>query len=332
MTTTRHIPTMRQDDGYEVVALVDTDPARAAREAQRLGVPRHAAVATPEELPFLDQIDAITCGTSPLAHAAVVASALRAGKPVITEKPFTMTVQEGEDLVATATRERIPLGVVHNFQFASSVQRVMRWMAAGKIGRVSGIWAVQLSNPRRRLPEWFDDLPLGLFYDEAPHLIYLVRALAGEEPQPVSVTIHPSTQGTNTPAHIDVQMRAGTCPITMQMAFEAPLSEWHVAVLGEQALAMVDIFRDIAVLVPNDGRHLAPNVFRSSSAFSWRHWAGYVRSGTGHLRGTLRYGNDEVFRRFREAVESGRQPVGIGPEDALAVLRTQHWIAGAAAS
>lgn len=332
MTTTRHVPSLREDGGYEVVALVDVDGERAAREAARLGIPRHAAASGPDELPFIDEIDVVTCGTSPFAHERVVSGALRCGKPVITEKPFTMTVEEGEGLVAMARDAGIPLGVVHNFQFASSVKRLQRWMASGRLGEVSAIWAVQMSNPHRRLPEWFDRLPLGLFYDEAPHLIYLVRALAGTEPQPVAVTVHPSRIGLATPAHIDVQMRARDVPITMQMSFEAPLSEWHVAVLGERALGMVDIFRDIAILIPNDRRHVARNVLRSSASASWRHWAGYFRSGVGHARGRLRYGNDEVFRRFREAVHAGRQPVGIGPDDALSVLRIQHWVAGSADS
>jgi hypothetical protein len=42
--------------------------------------------------------------------------------------------------------------------------------------------------------------------------------------------------------------------------------------------------------------------------------------------GKLRYGNDEVFSRFHSAVRSGQPPQGIAADDALAVLRIQHWI------
>jgi hypothetical protein len=110
------------------------------------------------------------------------------------------------------------------------------------------------------------------------------------------------------------------------MSFEAPVSEWHVAVLGEAGMGTVDLFRDIAVYMPNDGRHRTPEVLRSSAVASWHHWLGYLRSGPRHLRGALLYGNDEVVRRFHDAVRNGGAAAAIGADDALEVLRIQHWV------
>jgi predicted dehydrogenase len=257
-------------------------------------------------------------------------AALEAGKHAITEKPFTMTVSEGGELDSLARERGLTLAVVHNFQFARSTRRVRRWIEKGRLGTLRAVWAMQLSNPRRRLPTWFDELPFGLFYDESPHLLYMVRALAGGELEPVSVTAHPSTLGmAETPAQIDVQMRRDGLPVMVQMNFEAPLSEWHISVLGDGGLAVIDLFRDIAVFTPNDDRHLAKNVFATSLSASLHHWLGHLRPGLGHARGTLLYGNEEVFGRFREAALTGSAPSGIGAEDALSVLRTQHWIVDA---
>jgi scyllo-inositol 2-dehydrogenase (NADP+) len=327
VTTHRHIPTMRRHGGFEVAAIVDRRPERAKEAAERLGIPRHAGAESVEELDFQEEIDAVTCGTAPFAHHRVVGGALRAGKHVLTEKPFTMTLEEGEELVALARERERTLAVVHNFQFARSVLRLRRWMQEGKIGRLRAVWALQLSNPARRLPTWFDELPFGLFYDESPHLIYMARALAGGDLDPVSVTVHPSTRGlVNTPAQIDAQMRSGEVPVSIQMNFEAPVSEWHVAAIGDRGIGTVDLFRDIAVYTPNDGDHGALEVLRSSASSSWHHWRGYAGSGLKHLRGTLRYGNDEVFRRFHQAVLTRTVPPAIDGTDALAVLKIQHWI------
>jgi predicted dehydrogenase len=318
---------MRRHGGFSVEAIVDRRPERAREAAERLGIPRTAGAESVDELDFRDEVQAITCGTAPFAHHRVIRSALAAGKHVLTEKPFTMTVEEGEELVALAREQGRVLAVVHNFQFARSVLRLRRWMERGKIGRLRAVWAIQLSNPARRLPPWFDELPFGLFYDESPHLIYMARALAGGDLDPVSVTVHPSTRGLeNTPAQIDAQMRAGEVPVSIQMNFEAPVSEWHVAVLGDNGLGVVDLFRDIAVFTPNDRDHHAADVVRTSASASWHHWLGYLRSGPGHVVGRLRYGNDEVFDRFHAAVRSGKPPAGISSDDALAVLRVQHWI------
>ena len=327
VTTNRHIPAMRGHGGFEVAAIVDRNPERAEAAAESLGIPRHAAAETVSELSFAGEIDAVTCGTAPFAHHQVISSALDAGKHVITEKPFTMTVAEGEELAASAAERNLALCVVHNFQFASSVRRVRRWAEKGLLGEPRGVWGFQLSNPARRLPDWYDELPLGLFYDESPHLIYLARALAGAELEPRSATVHPSRIGlARTPAQIDAQLSAGGLPVTLTMNFEAPVSEWQVALIGERSLALVDVFRDIAVRIPNDRGHGTLDVLRTTAAGSWQHWIGYLRSGPRHLRHRLLYGNDEVFARFHAAAGGGGQAEGISAEDALAVLRLQHWV------
>lgn len=327
VTTHRHIPAMRRHGGFDVVAIADRRGERAREAATRVGVPHHEQAEGVDQLSVADRIQAVSCGTAPFAHHRVIRSALEAGKHAISEKPFTMTLAEGEELAALARERGLVLAVVHNFQFARSVAQLRGWLDSGRIGRVRAVWAVQLSNPARRLPDWFDELPFGLFYDESPHLIYTARALAGAELEPVSATVHPSTRGLeNTPAAIDVQMRAGEVPVSIQMNFEAPLSEWHVAVLGDRGLGAVDLFRDIAVFTPNDGGHRALQVLRTTASASWHHWRGYLRSGAGHVSGSLRYGNDEVFRRFHHAIVHGGRPAGIDADDALAVLRIQHWI------
>ena len=327
VTTHRHIPTMRRHGGFDVVCLADRREERAREAAARVKVPHYERAEGVGELGVRDRIEAVTCGTAPFAHHRVIRSALEAGKHVLTEKPFTMTLDEGEELATLARERGLVLAVVHNFQFAPSVRRLRRWMENGRLGQVRAVWATQLSNPARRLPTWFDELPGGLFYDESPHLIYMARALAGGELERVSVTVHSSTRGLlNTPAQIDAQMRAGEVPVSIQMNFEAPVSEWHVAVLGDNGLGVVDLFRDIAVFTPNDRDHKAADVIRTSTSASWHHWLGYLRSGPGHVLGRLRYGNDEVFARFHAAVRSGTPPEAISSDDALAVLRVQHWI------
>jgi predicted dehydrogenase len=316
---------MRAHGGFEIAAIVDRRGDRAREAAERLGVPRHAEAGSVDELDFAGEIDAVSCGTAPFAHHEVVGSALRAGKHTITEKPFTMTVPEGEELASLAADRGLALCVVHNFQFSRSVGTVLGWLQSGALGAVRGVWAIQLSNPQRRLPDWYDELPLGLFYDESPHLIYVARALAGSELEPLSATVRSSSRGLRTPAQVDLALRAGAVPVTMVMNFEAPVSEWHVAVLGERSLAVVDLFRDTALRVPNDHGHGALNVLRSSLASTGRHWLGYLRSGPLHLTGRLRYGNEEVFARFHDAATGGGPAEGIGVQDALSVLRLQHW-------
>ncbi|HEX6691607.1 MAG TPA: Gfo/Idh/MocA family oxidoreductase, partial [Burkholderiales bacterium] len=270
----RHLPVMRRDPAFDVVGLIDRRAGHAAATAQRLGVRRHHAGEGLAGVPWLGEVDAVVVGAAPAAHAALIGEALELGKHVLTEKPFVMTPAEGEALVALARRQRRVLAVVHNFQFARSTQRLAAEIAAGRFGGLRFIHARQLGNPRRRLPAWYDELPLGLFYDESPHLLYLLRALA---PAPLVLrraTVHPSTTGKRTPAWISAHYAAGreAIPVKLELAFEAPLSEWHVTVAGEQRLGDVDVFRDIYVGLPNDGAHTTWPVLRTSLAATWSHW------------------------------------------------------------
>jgi predicted dehydrogenase len=322
----RHLPALRKTPGVEVIGAIDRHPGHAAAVAGRYGLARHYQGDSLASLPWLDEVDAFSVATSPMTHAALIREALELGRHVITEKPFVMHPAEGEALVALAKARRRTLAVVHNFQFSRSVRALLADLHAGRLGPVRFVSALQLGNPARRLPAWHDELPFGLFYDESPHLFYLLRALAPAPLRLLRAEVHDSTLGKRTPAWIGAHYAAGAqeIPVKLNLAFEAPLSEWHVTVAGERFLGDIDVFRDIYVRVPNDGAHTAWPVLRTSLAATWSHWIQHFLSGPAHLAGTLLYGNQEVFRRFAAAAASGEEPAGIGPEDALAVLRMQH--------
>src|SRR5206468_7684705 len=138
-----------------------------------------------------------------------------------------------------AADRRLVLALVHNFQFARSVRRARRQLEEGRWGKITALHGFQLSSPGRRLPHWYEQLPLGLFYDESPHLLYLLRAFGG----PVTVqraSQIPSTRGAVTPAVLNVELEIGATsvsdgppsltlpartniPATLFMNFEAPI-------------------------------------------------------------------------------------------------------------
>src|ERR1043166_1227531 len=172
----RHIPALKRSRRCQIIGVIDKHLDRAQALANRYRLP-HAADRL--DMPWLQQADACTVAVAPMAHFDVVRTLLESGKHVLMEKPMCLTVSDGEALVDTAEERGRVLALVHNFQFARSVNRVRTWLATGKWGRVTGLHGLQLSSPDRRLPAWFEQLPLGLFYDESPHLLYLLRAFGG---------------------------------------------------------------------------------------------------------------------------------------------------------
>ena len=262
----RHIPAMKRTAAYEIVGVIDRRPGHAEAVAGKLGLPRYAQAATLDQVPWLDEVDAITVATAPMAHYPLVRDALARGKHVLTEKPFTMTVAEGEELVAAAATANRQLAIVHNFQFARSTMLLKSDLARGTLGAIKSIDAVQFGNPGRRLPIWYEELPLGLFYDESPHLLYLMGAVAGDLTLARSIVV-PNADGARTPARIDAYFTSPTikAPISLRCNFESPVSEWYLMVFGEKRLAIVDVFRDIYISLPNDGSHDTLRVLRTSA-------------------------------------------------------------------
>jgi scyllo-inositol 2-dehydrogenase (NADP+) len=214
--------------------------------------------------------------------------------------------------------------MVHNFQFARSAVRLRSLLDGGRLGDVHALWGAQLSNPERRLPEWYETLPLGLFYDESPHFFYLVRSLLGGEPVLDVAHLVPGAAGRSTPAAITLLMHADSVPVQIAMNFQAPISEWHLIVIGSRALAVLDVFRDVLVVTRNDHQHLGRNILATTADAVSSHLLGVARSGTRNALGRLAYGNDVVIARFAEACKTRVAPLGISAADGLEVVRLQH--------
>ncbi len=130
---------------------------RAARKmAKKLGLLRHAQTDNLAAVSWLDEIDAVTIAAPPMDHAPLIGQALERGKHVLTEKPFAMTPEEGEELLQKAQEKKKTLAIVHNFQFSRAARKLETDLNQGNLGPLKRISAVQLGNPRRRLPSWYE--------------------------------------------------------------------------------------------------------------------------------------------------------------------------------
>lgn len=326
--THRHATAISRSREYKLIGVVDRNADRANILGRKLGVPscqaEHLA-----DVPWMREAKAIAIATPPHSHFDLVLEALNRGLDVLTEKPFAMRVEQGEQMLETAKQGGRILAVMHNFQFSRSALMLRHDIDSGILGCIRRMHAVQLSNPRRRLPVWYESLPGGLFFDESPHLLYLMRGFTSGELTLEHASILDSTEGHQTPDLVQarysgISAQGDTFPVTLDMHFSAPLSEWHFAVMGDEAMGIIDVFRDIYIRLPNDDLHTAKTVIRSSLTATAQHWLQHFSSGLKHLSGTLDYGNNEVYRRFAKAIRTREAPPGISSTAAVEVLRMQH--------
>jgi predicted dehydrogenase len=111
----------------------------ANRFADRLNIPnRHGSY---EALVADPDVDAVYVATPHPMHHANALLALRAGKPVLVEKAFTMNAAEAEELVATARAEGLFLMEAMWTRFLPHIAEIRRLLAAGALGEIVTVTA-----------------------------------------------------------------------------------------------------------------------------------------------------------------------------------------------
>jgi len=119
--------------GFEVAAVTDAVGDRARALADELGVRRHDTL---DDLLAAEDVDIVVNLTAPLAHAAVSARCLDAGRHVHTEKPLAMTYAEARSLVELADARGVRLSCAPATLLGEAQQAAWKLLRDGAIGRV----------------------------------------------------------------------------------------------------------------------------------------------------------------------------------------------------
>lgn len=81
-------------------------------------------------------LDLIVVNTPNYTHYDYAKAALQAGKNVIVEKPFTVTSQQGQELVALAKSTGLLLSVYHNRRYDSDYKIIRQVVKSGDLGDI----------------------------------------------------------------------------------------------------------------------------------------------------------------------------------------------------
>ncbi len=126
-----HIEALQRIDGVQVVAVADTEPARAARLARRYGVP--GAFADADEM-LAAGLDAVTVCTPHTAHEAGVLAAAGHGVHVLCEKPIATTLDAADRMVAATAAAGVRFGVLFQRRFWPQASGIRAAIDDGRLG------------------------------------------------------------------------------------------------------------------------------------------------------------------------------------------------------
>ena len=116
---------LREVEGARLVGFHEMRAERARDVSAELGVP---AIPTLESL--LDQVDAVTVVVPTVGHHAVAKAALERGIHVMIEKPITATLDEADDLLATAKRTGALIQTGHVERFNRAIRGALPFIDA----------------------------------------------------------------------------------------------------------------------------------------------------------------------------------------------------------
>ena len=161
-----------------VSAVFDVNGEAAARMAVSTGA---VACATVDDL--LRSCDAVYILTPPHTHRELAVKALKAGKPVMCEKPLAISLDDGRAIADTAATAGVPFMVGFSMRYRPSYRRLKAIHDSGSLGKPLTFWFQRMfggggydpSNWRYR-PE----SQSGMSIESLSHQIDLIRWIFGE--------------------------------------------------------------------------------------------------------------------------------------------------------
>jgi len=172
-----HAPFIDNHPGFELTAIVERHNSDSKQR-----YPQSKLYRSIEELISDDSIQLIIINTPTHLHFENAKAALEAGKDIVVEKPFTVTVREAEELTELAKSKNSFLSIYQNRRYDGDYRAIRDVVEKKLLGELR---EVEMRYDRYRpvpagKPHKEGDLPgAGIIYDLSPHLVDQALQLFG---------------------------------------------------------------------------------------------------------------------------------------------------------
>lgn len=182
-------------ENSEVVLVADRNPNCEAR--LKKVYPSIGFTTNENEVLTSPNIDVVAVVTPVWTHFELAKKALENGKHVFVEKPFTYSVEQGEQLIELADRKNLKVMVDHTFLFTGAVKKIKELVDRKELGDLYYYDALRVN--------------LGLFqhdvnviWDLAPHDLSIMDHVIAAKPEAVVATGERHLNGVEDVAFITV--------------------------------------------------------------------------------------------------------------------------------
>lgn len=327
----RHIPAYLRSNIVELEGVYDRNAKALDKAKREYGIDAYDSIES-----LCRVVDTVAICTPPWTHRDLALKIFEHGCHVFTEKPMAMSIAEAQEMINAADSYDRQLAVVHNNLWKRSVTKGVKRIKSGELGDVRRTHAIQLREMddwNRHSQEWFDRLPGGLFWDEAPHMIYLTRQFLGDT-EVVDATADRRESRKQQETAIRARFKGENNKNgALTMLFDAPITEWWFFVVCSRGLVAIDIFRNTVVVLEKEKNHSALRVLMSFLSFVTQTGAGILRTGFAYLRDRTQHDYVVPDAGFSQQVEetirafNANSNPPVSGEDGLKTVRVMQQIA-----
>lgn len=194
------------------------------------------------------EVDAVYIATPHTLHAKNTIDAVRAGKHVLCEKPFTVNLEESREVFEVAGRSDVFVMEGMWTYFLPAIQRAASWVREGRIGKLRQIKAdfgyPQLPyDPRRR--EYNAELAGGCLLEMGIYPVALAWLFMQKDPEGIHATAHYAPNGVEDDVSIlfDYGCSADGAIAVLGTSFRSKLQNWAYIIGEESYIAIPDFWR-----------------------------------------------------------------------------------------
>jgi predicted dehydrogenase len=170
--------------GWEVAAICNRSIAKAAAVAA-VFAPGARVTDSCEDVLADPAIDVVDITPHPADRMPIIQAALRAGKHVLSQKPFVLDLDDGARLVQLARDNGVKLAVNQNGRWAPHLSWMRTAVQAGLIGEVVSVHCAVHWNHGWIAGTPFERMEDLILYDFGIHWFDFVRSIAGDRVQSV---------------------------------------------------------------------------------------------------------------------------------------------------
>ncbi|MDF1548955.1 MAG: Gfo/Idh/MocA family oxidoreductase [Bacteroidales bacterium] len=227
-----HVPFLQSNPGFKITKVLER-----TKENSKTILPEAKIAKDFKELLDDQDLDLLIVNTPNHLHYPMAKEALLSGKHVLVEKPFTVLVEEGKELITLANDKKLVLTVYQNRRLDSDFKTVKKILSENILGKVKLFesqifrWKPDLGNKLWKINA---NKGAGLLYDLGSHLIDQALVLFGM-PNSLFADLRKLRKGAEVDDYFELQLFYNEFKVTLKSSLLASDPGHRFIIQGDKA-------------------------------------------------------------------------------------------------